>query len=89
MNKERVIEIVNSSSDLRSMYDKLSENELKGISFEDFEKMVYEVSEDDSDEVLNDTQMESVAGGIAFIDDFVKWIAKLGRKKIKEIVKDF
>ena len=87
MDTARIDEIFNGTTDLRSIYDNLSEEELNGISFEDFEKLVNEASVDGDDEELNDAQMESVAGGYALVDDFIKWVAKKAREKIDEIKK--
>ena len=87
MNTDRINEIMEGATDLRSIYDKLTEEELKGMSFETFEKLVYSVPEGD-DEELNETQMEEVAGGLFIVDDFVKWISGLTRKKVKEYSDD-
>lgn len=87
MNTDRINEIMEGATDLRSIYDKLTEEELKGMSFETFEKLVYAVPEGD-DEELNETQMEEVAGGLFIVDDFVKWISGLTRKKVKEYSDD-
>ena len=83
MDRERFNDIIKDATDLRSVYDKLPEEELKGMSFETFEKLVNAVPEGD-DEELSDEQMEAVAGGIAGIDDFIAWLGKLGKKEIKK-----
>lgn len=87
INTDRINEIMEGATDLRSIYDKLTEEELKGMSFETFEKLVYAVPEGD-DEELNETQMEEVAGGLFLVDDFVKWITGLARKQVKEYSND-
>ena len=87
MDRERFDDIINNATDLRSIYDKLTEEELKGMSFETFEKLVNAIPEGD-DEELSDAQMESVAGGIAGIDDLIDWFSKLGKKKVKEYSDD-
>lgn len=87
MNTDRINEIMEGATDLRSIYDKLTEEELKGMSFETFEKLVYAVPEGD-DEELTEEQMEEVAGGLFIVDDFVKWISGLTRKEVKNQAKD-
>ena len=87
INTDRINEIMEGATDLRSIYDKLTEEELKGMSFETFEKLVYAVPEGD-DEELNETQMEEVAGGVFIVDDFVKWISKWARKEAKKKLND-
>ena len=85
MDMDRINEIIDNATDLRSIYDKLTEEELKGMSFEDFKKMVAEPANADSDEELSDEQMEAVVGGVAGIDDLIDWIGKKGKGLIKKI----
>ena len=87
MDRDRFNDIIKDATDLRSIYDKLPEEELKGMSFETFEKLVNAVPEGD-DEELSDEQMETVAGGIAGIDDFIAWLGKLGKKEVKKLSND-
>ena len=83
MDRERFNDIIKDTTDLRSVYDKLTEEELKGMSFEAFEKLVNAVPEGD-DEELTEEQMESVAGGYIGFDNFIIWLSKLGKKEVKK-----
>ena len=87
MDRERINDIIDNATDLKSVYDKLTDEELKGMSFEEFEKLVNAVPAGD-DEELSDEQMEAVAGGIAGIDDIINWFSKLGKKEVKKLSND-